>query len=353
MNKKILYFSEPQKKSDDSSLHSLEKFNSDEIALILSSNTLILMKHWIKFQQEWINNIYKQFRDYDKYIVLLYLVSKSWEDDLDLLKFHSIDEYYSKAEVRLPNISLLELSENLKIPKETIRRKLIELEKQSLILRKGQKFLLAPSALNLQRPENSIKNISIFLEKLSVILSAQDWFGPSIKRENIEIYFKKYYTIFWNRYFKLQIPFLIRWKTIFGDLESFVIWGNMGINQNIMLEKNLKKEDIKSKNLEIKKEKYIENIISMGDNEADKSMRGVNASSIADISSIPRATVIRKLNKLGKEKVIKRNKKLEYFLTGKGKLNEKIKANYMINQKNIALFVTDIFNLIKKSSLKI
>mgnify|MGYP000146468471 CR=1 FL=1 len=52
-------------------------------------------------------------------------------------------------------------------------------------------------------------------------------------------------------------------------------------------------------------------------------------------------------------KNIKKNKKLEYFLTGEGKLNKKIKANYFINQKNIALFVTDIFNLIKKSSLKI
>jgi len=302
------------------------------------------MKHWIKFQQEWINNIYKQFKDYDKYILLIYLVSKSWEDDLDLFKFYSIDEYHSKEEIRLPNISLLELSENLKIPKETIRRKLVELEKQSLIRREGQIIFLAQSALNLQKPENSIKNISIFFEKLSILLSAQDWFGPTIKREDVELYFKKYYTIFWNRYFQFQIPFLVRWKTVFGDLESFIIWANMGINQSVILEGN---------NLELKKEQYIANIISMNDTKANESMHGVNASSIAEISSIPRATVVRKLKKLSKEKIIKRNNKLEYFLTDQGRLNKKIKANYLINQKNIALFVTDIFNLIKKSSLKI
>ena len=353
MNKKILYFSGSQKKSDDLNLNNLEKFNSNEISLILSSNTIILMKHWIKFQQEWINNIYKQFKDYDKYIVLMYLLSKSWEDDLHLFKFFSMDEYYSKEEIRLPNISLLELSEDLKIPKETIRRKLVELEKQRLIKRAGQKILLTHSALNLQKPGNSIKNISIFLEKLSILLSAQDWFGPSIKREEIELYFKKYYTIFWSRYFQLQIPFLVRWKTIFGDLETFVVWGNMGINQNIILERNLRETDITSNNLEIKKDQYIANIINMSDIDENKSMLGVNASSIADISSIPRATVIRKLNKLSKEKIIRRNKKLEYLLTGQGRLNEKIKANYLINQKNIALFVTDIFNYIKKSSMKI
>ena len=140
MNKKILYFSESQKKSDNSNFHNLEKFDSNEIAQILSNNTLTLMKHWIKFQQEWINNIYNQFKDYDKYILLIYLISKSWEGDLNLFKFFSMDEYYSKAGIRLPNISLMELSENLKIPKETIRRKLIELEKQSLIKREGKIF---------------------------------------------------------------------------------------------------------------------------------------------------------------------------------------------------------------------
>ena len=353
MNKKILYLSKSQNKNYDPNTHSLEKFDSNEIALVLSANTQTLMRHWIKFQQEWINSIYKQFKDYDKYIILMYLVSKSWKDDLDLFKFSSMDEYYFKEEIRLPNISLLELSENLKIPKETVRRKIVELENQGFVKREGQKFFLAKSALNTQKPENSIKKMSIFLEKLSILLSAQDWFGPSIKRENIEIYFKKYYTIFWNRYFKLQIPFLIRWKTIFGDLESFVIWGNMGINQNIILEKNHQEVDIKSNDSEIKKKNYIENIINMSDTEANKYNSGVNASSIAEISSIPRATVIRKLNKLSKKKIIKRNKELEYLLSSEGKLNEKIKTNYYVNQKNIALFVTDIFNLIKRSSLKI
>jgi len=347
MDKKIIYFSESQKKSDDPNLPNLKNFDSNEISQILSANTLILMKHWIKFQQEWINNIYKQFKDYDKYIMLMYLVSKSWENDSSLLKFYSMDEYYSKKEIQLPNISLSELSENLKIPRETIRRKLVELEKQDLIKRKGPKIFLAQSALNIQKPENSIKNISIFLEKLSILMSAQDWFGPSIKREDIELYFKKYYTIFWNSFFYLQIPFLVRWKTIFGDLESFVIWGNVGINQNIILEKNFKEVDKKSNNLEIKKEQYIANIISMSDTDENETMFGVNASSIAEISSIPRASVIRKLDQLSKKNIIKRNKKLEYFLTGQGILNEKIKANYLVNQKKIALFVTDIFNLIK------
>ena len=146
----------------------------------------------------------------------------------------------------------------------------------------------------------------------------------------------------------MQIPFLTRWKTVFGDLETWVIWANISINQSHNLEKiakNLNKEinllDGRDKNI------YFNNV------RENEPKQGVNASSIADISGIPRATVLRKLNRLLREKIIKRNKKLEYILTEHGVLNEKIKVNYLINQKNIALFVTDIFNLIKNSSLKL
>ena len=347
MNKNIFYINEADKKKEIN-LGSSKKFSSEEIGLILSSNPFILIKPWIKFQQEWVGNIYNQFKDHDKYIILMYLISKTWQDNSNLFKFNSIDEYFSQDEIDLPDISLADISINLKIPKETIRRKLVELEKQNFIKRAGQKIILARLALSLQKPEHSIKTLSIFFEKLSILLSTQDWFGPSIGREEIELYFKKYYTIFWNHFFKFQIPFLIRWKAVFGDLETWVIWANMGINQSLNLEKISKKLNknisfsvIKNKNL------YLNNI------QKNEPEQGVNASSIAEISGISRATVLRKLKKLSNEKIIKRNKKLEYVLTNKGKLNKKIQTNFLINQKYIALFVTDIFNLIKNSPLKL
>ena len=346
MNKSILYFNEIDKKKLN--LNNLENFDSKEIGLVLSSNPYILMKHWINFQQEWVHNIYNQFKDHDKYIILIYLVSKTWQESSNLFKFYSLNDFYSQDEINLPEISLSDISQSLKIPKETIRRKLIELEKENIIRRKGQKIILAQLALSLQKPITSIKKLSIFFEKLSILLSAQDWFGPSVSREEVELYFNKYYTVFWNHYLKMQIPFLIRWRTVFGDLESWVIWANMGMNQSSNLEKISKNlnEEI---NLFGKKGEslYLDNV------QRNEPKQGVNASSIAQISGIPRATVLRKLKILVREKIIKRNTKLEYVLTNQGKLNQKIQNNFLINQKYIALFVTDIFNLIKKSPLKI
>jgi DNA-binding Lrp family transcriptional regulator len=347
MNKNFSRTKEINKKKKPN-FNNLENFDSKKIGLVLSNNPFFLIKHWIKFQEEWVNKTYKQFKDHDKYIILMYLISKSWQENSNLFKFQSIDEYYSQREINLPDISLSEISKNLKIPKETIRRKLIALEKQNIIKRNGPKIILAELALSLQKPTNSIKTLSIFFEKLSTLLSTQDWFGPHIEKKLIELYFNKYFTVFWNHYFKIQIPYLTRWKTVFGDLETWMIWANMGINQSMNLEK-ISKNMNKKINLTENNEKnlYLNNILR------NEPRQGVNAASISEISGIPRATVLRKLKKLLREKIIRRNGKLEYILTERGSLNKKIKDNYLINQKYIALFVTDIFNLIKKSSLKI
>ena len=86
---------------------------------------------------------------------------------------------------------------------------------------------------------------------------------------------------------------------------------------------------------------------------AVKVTRGINASSISDISRIPRATVIRKLKWLTKNDAIKKNKNLEYQMNNRGKLNKSIAENFMINQNAVAEFLTDIFDYIKDSNFKI
>ena len=83
-----------------------------------------------------------------------------------------------------------------------------------------------------------------------------------------------------------------------------------------------------------------------------KLKRGINASSIADISGIPRATVIRKLRTMEKKGFVRRNSKLEYTL-GQAKNLKLFQQNYLINQKNLSDFCTTLFNLMKNSKFKI
>ena len=84
-----------------------------------------------------------------------------------------------------------------------------------------------------------------------------------------------------------------------------------------------------------------------------KSKRGINASSISDISAIPRATVIRKLKSLEKNKHIIRNKKLEYSIGNNREHMKAIGDNYKINQRSFSEYCTTMFNLMKFSKFSI
>ena len=73
-----------------------------------------------------------------------------------------------------------------------------------------------------------------------------------------------------------------------------------------------------------------------------KDYSGINAMSISDITGIPRATVIRKLNKLVKEKFLKLDSKKHYSTTG---INfKKILDVQKITLNNLANFAARIYN---------
>ena len=176
------------------------------------------------------------------------------------------------------------------------------------------------------------------------MMRGNEWFGEGVNKNEIKEFIKKYFTIIWLRFFKLQIPFLIRHRNTFKDLETWIVWGNIALSHQYHLaraaEKNLLEEPIRFKN-------YYQTVADI------KIDRGINASSISDISNIPRATVIRKLKWLVTQDCIKKNKNLEYQMKSKGKLNKKIGENFLLNQNYVAEFLTDIFDYMKNSNFKI
>ena len=141
---------------------------------------------------------------------------------------------------------------------------------------------------------------------------------------------------------------MIRHRDCFGDLETWMVWGNIAVSHQYHLSKNKEAELIKEKSIDpIGFNNYYNSVVSL------KMKQGINASSIADITAIPRATVIRKLNWLMKQRVVKKNKNLEYYMVPLGKMNKNIAQNFLINQNYVAEFLTDIFDLMKNSNFKV
>ena len=322
----------------------IEGFNIELVHEALSRNSNDTITIWFKLQQTWCNNAYNTFKDYDTYLILVFLVNQVFQKYSDRFQYLSYDEFYSQDQLKIDKINLTEISRYLNIPKETIRRKVNFLQDRNIIFRKGKSIFFSNAINELQRPSKSKSIMAGFFEKTSKILTKESWFGRSYSKEEVEAFIDKHFTICWQHWFRLQIPFLIRHRRFFGDLEAWNIWGAIGIAQFIDYSKKIKEKIIDDPRTY--EDLYLRLLRHIPRN-------GINASSISEISNIPRATVIRKLKYLLKEKLITKNKKLQYMLLPSQKNIKSFEQNYMHNQKQVSVFVTIIFDLMKNSSFKV
>jgi predicted transcriptional regulator len=335
---------EPLKKKPSFENKIFNTLNPDEIYDILSNHSNETVNLWFKLQQAWCNNAYNTFKDYDSYLILIYLVNQVFQKYSDRFQYLSFQEFYEKNELNIDKINLIEISKELNIPKETIRRKVNFLQDQNIIFRKGKTIFFNNAINRVQKPSNSKKMLVNFLEKTSSILGKEEWFGKSFSKEEIEGFIDKYFTICWQHWLRLQIPYLVRFRTFFGDLETWNVWGAIGISQFTDYSKQVKSRVVEDPRTYA--DLYLHLLRHTPKN-------GINASSISEISTIPRATVIRKLKYLLKQKLVTKNKKLEYMLLPSPKNIKSFEENYMHNQKHKAGFVTTIFDLMKNSSFKV
>ena len=190
-------------------------FNTEIIYDVLSKNSNETVALWFKLQQSWCNNAYSTFKDYDSYLILVYLVNQVFQKYSDRFQYLSFQEFYEKTELNIDKINLIEISKELNIPKETIRRKVNFLQDQNIIFRKGKTIFFNNQINRVQKPYNSKKILVNFLEKTSSILGKEDWFGKSFSKEEIEEFINKYFTICWQHWLRLQIPYLVRFRTFF------------------------------------------------------------------------------------------------------------------------------------------
>ena len=321
-----------------------ESIDKDKVHAVFQANINEKLKSFYRLQQEWVNSAYRNFNDFDTYLILMYLTNKIYMNYSDRFHYMSAEVFYSQDKVGIEKINLIEIAKDLNIPKETVRRKVNYLQEKDIIIRSGKSIFLNSKGLSIQKPMSTIENMSTLLSKLSVHLSTEDWFGKSLEKEDIKKFITDHFTVSWEYWYRFQIPYLVRHRTFFGDLESWNVWGSIGLVQIRDLILSIE-NDVTSK-----PETYGDFFLAT---LKHKTKRGINASSISDISAIPRATVIRKLKYLEKKKHIIRNKKLEYSIGNNREHMKAIGENYKISQRAFSEYCTTMFNLMKFSKFSI
>ena len=304
----------------------------DQVYESIMSHYSTLSKNWISHQWNWMNNVYASFNDHYKYMIVISLVEKTLQfyDQMNIQ--YSYEEYYSKSYLQIEKFSITELCEKLDLPKETVRRKVLELEKEGVITRNKKKIIIDRKAFPFVKPDNQIKFSSKYIHLVSQALNKDKVYSKKLDQKTIENIIKKKFSLSWRWFYRMQIPLIIGYHKFFKDLTTFHIWGTVCMNQVLNVSSKLNSDSEKSSLDYFATNNIL--IENLGTNT------GISAMSISDMTKIPRATIIRKCKYLIKEDLIKLNEKKQYVLTS-------------MNFRKILPYQTEIFKYKAKFIRKI
>ena len=306
------------------------QINEDKIFNIIKKNFSKLAPFYYSLINNWLIRAYNNFKDVDKFIIIIYLINKN----LVFFRRNGLiidyDTFYNEKTVEIEKINISDISKDLNIPKESVRRKVIELEKRGAIRKSGKKILIDRSAFQIAQPKNTLKDVSILLNEFNKLLG---------NKRNIRIFnvneisdsIKKNFSFCWYQFYKFLFIFTNRWRNELKDLETFCI--GFLVMLNAAHTKSFRVKDLNLK-------KYQKDVMSADD-------VGLNAMSISEITGIPRPTVVRKVKFLIKNNYLNINKKKLIFVDIKGKA---FKRSINLQDQNIlslSNFIYRVFNQIK------
>ena len=296
-----------------------------------------LGRDWIVHQWSWMNNVYQAFKDHYKYLIIISLVEKTLQfyDQMNIQ--HSFEHFYSKSSLQIEKFSITELCEKLKLPKETVRRKVLELEKLGVLKRIKKQIIIDRSVFSQVKPERQVKTTSKYLYLISQILINDKIYFKNLDSKSIESIIKKNFSLVWRWFYRMQIPMIIGYHEMFEDVATFHVWGTVAMNQAFNYKKIVNETNIHSLTPD-----YM--AFNRGIVEEEGATTGVSAMSLSDMTNIPRATVIRKCKYLMDQGYLKLNDKKQYVMTG---FNiSKILPYQRKVFRNKAKFLREVLNLL-------
>ena len=307
------------------------QIDEDKIFKIINKNFSKIAPFYYHLITSWLIRSYNVFQDIDKFVILIYFINK------DLIFFRknglviNYDTFYNDKSIEIPKINISDISNDLKIPKESVRRKLQELEKSGVIKKTGKKIFVDRSAFTTAKAEQTLKELSILISKFNEILVEEKATNIIFNTDEISESIKTNFSFCWYQFYKFLFIFTTRWRNNVTDLETLAI--GFVVLLNTIDNKSFRVKDLNRK-------KYFK--LSQGSDDV-----GVNAMSLSDITGIPRPTVVRKLKYLIKNNFLHINEKKLITLNITGATLKKTNELQDLNMKNLSNFLYRIFNQIK------
>ena len=302
-----------------------------KISKIIDKNFSKLAPFFYPFITNWLTRAYGVYGDIDKYLIAIYLVNRQFIFYRKNGFIVSFETFFENKPLEIDKINISDISKDLKIPKESVRRKIQELENRGVIKRVKKKILIYRSGLSSDRVNIAIKELSLLLYEFNKILKDEREVDNVFEIEEIISSIKQNYSFCWYQFYKFLFDYTIRWRDQIQDLETLCI------GMTVVLNATQSKQSAPSKK---NRTTYFKEIMG-------SDLRGVNAMSLSDITGIPRPTVVRKLKWLIDKKFLSINDKKLISLDARESAFKKSKTLQKQNFLTLSNFIYRVFNQIK------
>lgn len=308
-----------------------DQINEKNINEIFQKKFALLSSYYYSFLSNWLIRAYKRYNDIDKFLIIIYLIHKNLIFYRKNGLIIDYDTFYKERTLEIEKINISDISNDLKIPKESVRRKVLDLQKKRAIKKIGKKIFVDRSAFLNAKATDTLKELTILLNEFSQILKEEKIIDNIFQLEEINKSIKKNFSFCLYQLNKFLFIYLNRWRQEMPDLETLTI--AMLVVLNATENKNFKPSKLSIKS-------YREEIMG-------SDTKGVNAMSISDITGIPRPTVVRKLKWLIDKKFLAINDKKLISLDAKDSSFKKSKNLQDQNMLSLSNFIYRLFNQIK------
>ena len=307
-----------------------EHIDEKTINKVIQDNFAALAPSYFTLTSNWFVRAYDHWKDIDKFVIIIYLIN------LNLIYFRqnglkiNYETFYEKKSIEIDKINISDISKDLGVPKESVRRKVLELEKQKVIKKTGKKIFVVRDTLYSAKAVETLTEVANILHEFNKILKKEKLVSEVYSVNEIILSIKENFSYCMYQFNKFWFAYLNRWRKELKDLES------LGIGMVVII------NAVKNKDFTPKK-----NIRSYHKELMGSDNRGVNAMSISEITGIPRPTVVRKLKYLidkkylhiNDKKLISFDAKDSAFITTKGMVNK--------NMISLSHFIYKVFNQIR------
>jgi len=274
-------------------MESSKKFDKNNVEKVLRDNFTKLMPTFYEMESSFLSGVYKRYGDLEGGNIVIYFardlhleILRKREVDLDFDL--SLDMFWNNhKDIRQGKKKIILVSKETGLPKETTRRKIISLiRKKHLKKEEKNRLYWEPAS---EHKETYLRIIGEQINSLSkFILEQTKLFNSPIPLSRIEREIKKNYSFYWYHYLTVQLQYIRFWHGRLNDLEMLLI-GLQSIIQTVNFLK-------KTENYQNKNQKNF-----------DSKKANISATSVSEVTGIPRATCIRKLDKFVKMKVLEKD----------------------------------------------